>query len=374
MNIQVERWKEIDECFVSLQGDIDLDNYLAPLNRARELEIFRDKVESGETYNPQFVYDPVPDVHEYELKSFLQDLDIQDPVERIYLDAVRYRLGEINAVREHTGKSVSLLTTTMFGKPDHKLLEVAANNLRKTIRIDQEAYHGLQEGIVYDAEELAQLCRDAMTRYGFNWKVVVKPEMGCKASVDNIIREFWIRADVKFHESLVKMIVVHEIGTHILRSENGYAQPLQLFGRGFPAYQFTEEGLAEYAEEKCGVLMDDTIYRISGRVIGVHEALRSSFWDSYCAVKDYFDLDMAFDIVQRAKLGIADTSQPGAYTKDYTYLAGLLKTREFFKTATTKQIDALFAGKVGYQHLDTIQTLQNSGYLNKPKAYPEWWE
>ncbi|OGL47054.1 MAG: hypothetical protein A2161_20075 [Candidatus Schekmanbacteria bacterium RBG_13_48_7] len=372
MKIQEKRWQELDTYYMELQGDIDLDNYLSPANRAQELEIFREKVLSGHMYNPQFIYDPVPDVRENELKKYLKGLNLKNPVEKIYADAVRYRLDEINAAREHTGETVTNLTTMMFGKPDQTLLEIAVKNL-KTGKGDQRAYNGQQEGKIYNAQELAQLCRDAMTGYGFNWKVVVKPEMGNKAAVDNIIREFWIRADVKFHESLVKMMIVHEIGTHILRSENGYAQPLKIFGTGLPSYQFTEEGLAEYAEEQCGVLMDSTVYRISGRVIGVNKALEGSFWETYCSVKDYFDLDMAFDIAQRAKLGIADTNQPGAYTKDYTYLAGLIKVREFFNTAAKSQTDALFAGKLGFQHLETVQSLQKAGYLKKPKAYPEWW-
>jgi hypothetical protein len=301
MKIKEDRWKRIDSRFVELQGDLDLDNYLAPQNRAGELEVFREKVEAGESYNPQFVYDPVPDAHEKELREFLRDLDPGDPVEKIYHDAATFRLGEIEAARQHTGELVTESTLRMFGKPDESLLATAAENL-KTLRPDQEAYNGEKEGTIYDAEMLADACREAMTSYGFDWKVVVKPEMGCKASVDNLIREFWIRADVKFHESSVKMVVVHEIGIHILRSENGYRQPLELFGRGLPAYQFTEEGLAEYAEEESGIPMEDIIYRISGRVIGVDVALRGSFWETYCSVKDYFDVDMGFDIAQRSIL------------------------------------------------------------------------
>ena len=371
MILKAERWRLLDERFVELQGDLDLDNYLAPRNRAGELEIFRQRVESGESYNPRFTYDPVPETRKNKLRELLEDLDPADPVEKIYVAAVTYRLGEIEAALEHTGELVTESTLRMFGRPDEWLLSTAAENL-KSFRSDGGAREGEKEGKVYDAEMLAVACREAMTRYGFDWKVVVKPEMGCKASVDNLIREFWIRADVKFPESSVKMVVVHEIGVHILRSENGYAQPLELFGRGLPAYQFTEEGLAEYAEEESGIPMEDIIHRISGRVIGVDVALRGSFWDVYCSVRDHFDLDMAFDIAQRAKLGIADTSQPGSYTKDYTYLAGLLKVREFFKTATREEIDAVFAGKIGFHHLETVRDLQKEGYLKRPKALPDW--
>jgi uncharacterized protein (TIGR02421 family) len=373
IEIKNEHWKKLDREFIAIQGDVDLDNYLSPVNRAEELERFKMHVQDNRSYNPQFEYDPVPDVRKSELMAFRDTLNPEDPVEQLYLEAAEYRLGEIEAAEKHTGDIVSSLSIGVYGKPDAGVLQTARHNLR-TIQADQEAYRGNRSGRIFDAEALAALCRDAMAAYGFDWKVVVKPEMGCKMAVDNLVKEFWIREDVTFHESLVKMTVVHEIGTHVLRSENGYAQPLEIFGRGLTGYQFTEEGLAEYAEEQCGVLMDDTIYRISGRVIGADVALTSSFWDTYCAVKEYFDLEMAFDIAQRVKLGLRDTSEPGSYTKDYTYLAGLLKIREFFQTAQKIETDALFAGKVGFHHLKTVKMLQAAGYLKPPVVYPEWFQ
>ncbi len=373
MIIRESRWMDLDRQFLELQGDLDLDNYLAPVNRSSELAKFLEMAAENQLYNPTFEYDPLPRMPIEALKKFQQSLKSDDPVEAIFHEAVTCRLGEIQAATDHDGGFITDLTTAMYGKPDPELLDYAQENLR-ALKPDQRAYVGDLDGKIYNAEELAELCREAMKGYGFDWKIVVKPEMGAKAAVDNLIREFWIRGDVKFHESLVKMIIVHEIGTHVLRSENGYAQPLKIFGRGLPAYQFTEEGLAEYAEEQCGVLMEDTLYRISGRVIGVNTAISGSFWDVYLAVKDHFDPEMAFDIAQRAKLGQRNTSQPGSYTKDYTYLAGLRKIRVFFENPGRREIDAMFAGKVGFQHLETVTHLQKTGYLNPPKSYPEWWK
>lgn len=370
--ILLRRWKAFDRKFLDIQGDIDIDNYLAPANRAEELKRFKTALAENRPYNPQFEFEPLPYTRKSVLTAFRDELNPSDPMERIYLEAVNYRLNEIEAAEKHTPDAVTRLSTGVFGKPDNAVLDAAWNNLR-TIGADQDSYNGNRGGTVYDAESLAAVCREAMSDYGFDWKVVVKSEMGCKMSVDNFLREFWIREDIRFHESLVRMTIVHEIGTHVLRSENGYAQPLAIFGRGLTGYQFTEEGLAEYAEERCGVLLNDTLYRISGRVIGVQAALSGSFWNVCLAVKNHFDADMAFDIAQRVKLGIADTSRPGAYTKDYTYLAGLLKIRDFFAAAEQPEIDALFAGKVGFRHLPAVMKLQQEGYLRKPKFYPEWW-
>lgn len=371
MTIRHHRWQELDDRFVELQGNIDLDNYMSPTNRTRELARFKEAVDDGTPFNPQFTYDPLPDVREKELEKFRDSLDRSDPVEAIYFEAASNRLGEILAARSHSPADVTDISLRIYGRPDQSLLTLAKRNLN-SLQPDQASYTGARQGRTYNAQELAEICREAMKGYGFEWNVVVKEDFGAKAAVDNLLREFWIRSDVMFHESLVTMLVVHEIGCHVLRSENGYAQPLKLFGRGLPAYQYTEEGLAEYSEEKAGALSDDTIYRISGRAIGADVALRGSFWDIYQALKDYFSTDMAFDIAQRAKLGIADTSKPGSYSKDYTYLAGLLKIRKFFESPTREQINALYSGKVGFQHLDTVMTLQADGYLHPPAALPDW--
>jgi uncharacterized protein (TIGR02421 family) len=371
MSRQHIRRKDLDKAFIELQGSIDLDNYLSPTNRTRELANFKDSVDDGLPYNPQFTYEPLPDIKEKELELFRDSMDKKDAVESIFYDAAVCRLHEIAGAKSHRPDDITQASRHIYGRPDIDLVGLARRNLRE-LKPDQASYTGKRAGKIYNAEELADICRDAMKQYGFEWKVVVKSDFGAKAAVDNLLREFWIRSDVHFHESLVTMLVVHEIGCHVLRSENGYAQPLKIFGRGLPGYQFTEEGLAEYSEEKAGVLSDDTIFRISGRVIGVDIALRGSFWDIYLALKDSFDIDMAFDIAQRAKLGIADTSKPGSYTKDYTYLAGLLKVRQFFADSDPRRINGLYAGKIGFQHLDTVIALQDEGYLLPPGALPEW--
>jgi uncharacterized protein (TIGR02421 family) len=371
MNLSNIHRKNLDDAFIDLQANIDLDNYLSPTNRKEELAAFCQAVHEDRIYNPQFNYDPLPDLKEKELLVFKNSLNRGDPIESIFYEAALYRLGEIRGAQSHSAADITDVSLEIYGRPNQSLLDLSRRNLQE-LKPDQASYTGARPGKTYNAEELAAVCREAMKQYGFEWKVIVKKEFGAKAAVDNLVREFWIRSDVQFHESLVTMLIVHEIGCHVLRSENGYAQPLKIFGRGLPAYQYTEEGLAEYSEEQAGVLSDDTIYRISGRAIGVDSALNGSFHDVYLALKDYFDVEMVFDIAQRAKLGIADTSQPGSYTKDYTYLAGLLKIRQFFQQPDKELINALYAGKVGFHHLDTVAMLQREGYLVKPKALPEW--
>ena len=368
MKIYGTRWENLDARLAEIEGGIDLDTYLSPSNRKAEFNTWLTAYNNGESYNPVFEFDPLPDVREDDLWTFLKSLEKSDPLESVYSDAARLRLGEIEMCKIRRGDIISHRSTAIYGKPGETLLKQARQNLAELPENDP-----ILDGETINAEEAAEICRKAMTDYGFSWKVVVKKEMGAKALVDNLIKEFWIRDDVVWSMGVMKMIVVHEIGTHIFRTENGYAQPLGIFGRGLPAYQLTEEGLAEYTELETGCLHNDTIRRISARVIGVDVALRGSFSDVVEAVKGYQEPDMLFDIAQRAKLGQADTSQPGSYTKDYCYLEGFYRMKEWFEASPSQEdLDSLFAGKVGFQHLNLVKELQKDGYLHKPKQLPDW--
>ena len=132
MKIKEKRWKQIDEQFVEIQGNIDLDNYLSPVNRTEELQRFKESVANGRTYNPIFEYDPLPDVRENDLKRLRSELNPVDPVEKVYFDAITIRLGEIAAAQQHDGQTVSKQSISAYGQPNDALLEIAWKNLKKS--------------------------------------------------------------------------------------------------------------------------------------------------------------------------------------------------------------------------------------------------
>ncbi|MBN2057094.1 DUF1704 domain-containing protein [bacterium] len=369
MRINDNRWRRIDKAFFTIIDNLDLDVWLSPTNRVEEQQKTIAAYRDGKVYNPTFEYEASPNLREKELAEFIEGLDRSDPIEDLYYLKAMIRLGEIEMVKSHAADVVTKYSLSSYGRPSNDLLALAAKNL-ETIEL-AETVPSLR---LLDAEESAEMCRTAMADYGFDWKVTVVKEFGAKAAVDNLIKEFIIRADVKFPENAMKTIVVHEIGTHILRAENGYAQPLRLFGTGLPNYMLTEEGLAEYTEVQNDCFDPETHRRISARAIATHIALEKSFWDVFTTMVKFFPPETAFDIGQRVTLGIADTSKPGSYTKDFFYLEGLAKVTEFFEKRAAEERKLLYLGKVGMHDLPLLKDLVKEGYLSAPKHLPHFLE
>ncbi len=150
MKIRSEHWERIDERFKTLQNDVDLDNYLAPANRAAELRRFKEEVSAGRAYNPQFEYDPLPEVYEEELKALRNELTPDDLVDSLYIEAIDHRLGEIRACRSHDAADVGAMSIRLYGRPDDAVMAAAMNNL-KNMQPDQDAYNGSKPGRIHDA-------------------------------------------------------------------------------------------------------------------------------------------------------------------------------------------------------------------------------
>jgi len=367
MRIKEKKWVSLDKEWSEIEGELDLEEYLSPINRAYEENKTINAYKRGEVYNPTFEFEQPDDLREEEISHFITRLSPDDPLEELYYRAARTRLGFIRMIKTNDPQIVTEESIAVFGQPSTDFV-AESRHLVETIK--PEEINENEE--VYNAESMAKILRKEMEDYGFDWGVIIQPEMGAKALVDNLKKEFWIRSDVKWRASLVKMVSVHEIGTHILRSENGYAQPLSIFGKGLPSYQITEEGLAEFTEIQHGCFSNDILRRIAGRVVGIKTALDSSFFNTFKEMLKYFDEPMAFDIVQRAKVGIKDTSKPGSFTKDYVYLYGLRKIEQFFKKNNYETLKLLYTGKIRTEDIPLCKALINDGFLFEPKILPDF--
>lgn len=365
MNLNPKRWDEIDKRLFEIIADVDTDILLSPINRQEEMAKLIASYQEGRPYNPVFEYERNPDFKDQELLTFMARLDRNDPVEELYYHRAAIRLGEIEMAQTHDAEVVKRNSLIAYGRPSAKLLAQAWHNL-KTIPPERPSP---QERLI-PAEEAAALCRQAMKDYGFSWKVTVVKEFGAQAAVDNFTQEFIIRADVQWSAATVTTTIVHEIGTHVLRSANGYEQPLKLFGTGLPLYMLTEEGLAEYTEVQHDCFDPETHRRISGRAVSADLALTASFWEVFMTMIPYFDPERAFDIAQRVKFGIADTASPGAFTKDYFYLEGLARLTAFFGSSSLEDKKLLYLGKISLDNLPLVKTLVAENYLHPPKYLP----
>ncbi|MBN2458591.1 DUF1704 domain-containing protein [Candidatus Woesearchaeota archaeon] len=254
---------------------------------------------------------------------------------------LRYR-GDANRFTETSIK--------LYGQPDKELVTEAKKLLKLKIKKEKK---------VYSSKDVKNRFRLAFLKYGFPWTVEEK-DMVSNAAVKPSNRKLYIKKDARFSKNFVKRLIVHEIGTHAMRAENGAMQPYTFFRRGFPGYLMTEEGLAVINEEINNCLNNQILKVYAGRVIAIDCALKHSFLETYKTLRKHFGKDMSWRLTLRAKRGLSDTSLPGACTKDINYLKGYLEIKKFIKAKG--DMNKLYYGKVGLQHIELLDKMH--GLIN----------
>jgi uncharacterized protein (TIGR02421 family) len=215
-----------------------------------------------------------------------------------------------------------------------------------------------------------KLIKNAFAILGIkNWKIASK-DIVTSAQVQASTRTFFLRKNERFYASYVKRLIVHEIGTHVVRYENGNRQMLRIFSNGFSNRLETEEGLAVYSEFAAGLLTTSMLRNYAGRVVAVNFALNHGFKATYTHLCKYFKPKTALKLTSRVKRGLMDTSKKGAYTKDVIYLRGFFRVFEYVESG--EDLSALFVGRIGIEDVSVVNKFEKLGYVTPPEYVPEY--
>lgn len=320
---------------------IFLSSSLQPLNARKEKEkIFKDK-----TYNPQLKYQP-PKNQLTQIKKNLLCLRADSSViGQLFSKRIRELILQIDLLRNIGKPVITKYSIELYGEPSKEVVRKAT----KFLDLPSQ-----KESFQYSKISVVKKFLDSLLTKGLNWKVIEK-EMVVAAAFNVTERILYINTNRKFSDHDLKRLIVHEIGTHVTRTENGRKQNYKLFSIGFPGYLMTEEGLAVYNESKTGLLSNDVLKNYAGRVVAVDLALKSSFSTVYTNLLESFPKEEAWTLAMRAKRGLADTSKSGAFTKDHVYLSGYYMIKDFVKKGGN--LKNLYAGKIGIQHLPHLRRL-----------------
>lgn len=309
-----------------------------PLNLLQEqTRVLKDK-----HYSPKFAYmQPLPRLRSG--KESLETLKTNPSVIGNLLAQRRDEFIRRALMLEAVGtNNFSQEAVKLYGRPYPALV----NKAKKILELDYE-----ENGQECSSLTTVKKFLDSLLFHGLHWSVKEK-DMVAGATFNVNTRTLLVNKNRKFSNDDLKRLIVHEIGTHIMRAERAKSQKYKLFLIGFPSYLRTEEGLAVYNEEIAGLLDNRTLRKYAGRVVAVDMALKSSFSATYQSLCDYFPKEEAWILALRAKRGIFDTSRPGAFTKDYLYLDGYYKVKEFAKK---NDIGKLYAGKIGVEHVPLLK-------------------
>ena len=169
-----------------------------------------------------------------------------------------------------------------------------------------------------------------------------------------------------FSASRLEALLQHEVGTHILTYFNGRAQPLRQLYSGLPNYEQLQEGLAVLSEYLVGGLNASRLRLLAARVVAVRRLTEgASFVDVFRELYQIhgFAARMSFNISMRVFRG-------GGLTKDAVYLRGLIELLQYL--ADDNEIEPLFVGKIGAEHVSVIRELQWREVLRPAPLEPRY--
>jgi uncharacterized protein (TIGR02421 family) len=326
-----------------------------PLNEASEKNKFlRDK-----SYIPRFRYQEHGCRH-MELLKRINRIKLDDSMISMLLMQKLEKFRKNVLMNKAIGSDdFSRRSIDIFGKPGDALKRKAYGLLKKK---------DCHEECSVSPEEAVKALRRILSGLGLDdWKVLSK-KMTSKAAVRASRKTIYIKRGSLFPEGFINRIASHEIGTHVFRAENGKRQPYKLFSVGLPNYLMTEEGLAVNCEEQNNCLRSRTLHDYAGRAIAVHLALEEGFREVFDEMKKHFDYETAWKLALRAKRGLGDVRKPGAFTKDYVYLEGYHRVKDFLEEKGSAGLRMLYYGKIGFEHLKLLKRIDG---LVEPRFVPE---
>ncbi len=339
--------RKLDELVTKYSETLDIIHNITPINLNEENTKFISHVHHGVEYNPQYSYTKNPDINL--VKREMQALTFSSGIiQDIYSDYQDYILKTLKLI-ESVGDAqhFTKLSLQLFPPPRSSLLKEAMQILNANPSVSLN-------DVKYDASHLEQVFQQQLEKEGFHWTIILKSPLSSKVAVAPDEKKIYINEDARFSENDIKRLLVHEIGTHVLRAENGSKQKYGIFKTGFPGSIETEEGLALYNERKYGVLDKGILKIYAGRVLATSLCANNSFNYSFLELSKYFSEEEAVRMVSRVKRGITDTSLAGGFFKDNLYLSGYLKMQNAVTPAAEK---ILYTGIIGLNDIDRVSAL-----------------
>lgn len=348
---------------------LDLSFAATPLNQNQERDAFFQALRVNKKRNPKFVY-PKLNINAVKLNKEIdaifsnkkeiivfKKVGLYYVLERMH-KYLKKKIALINAIGENEFSRYSI---ALYSKPSESCCQLSR-------RILEQGNVNCDETV--KACEIKNALEQEIEKFNLNWKVKLVDNITTKVSISSFKKEVLVNNKLNFTPFEVQRLKIHEVDVHVLRAENGSTQPLAIFQTGLEGYQETEEGLSVYFEEKTGVLdnLQERLY--AARAFAVELTFRGSFFYVFSELSKYLSSGLAYRITERVKRGLGDTSRRGGLSKDYYYINGRERIREYINNGGDAEI--LFIGKIGLEDIYCMQKLLDQGLLSKPKVLPDF--
>ncbi|HLD60785.1 MAG TPA: tyrosine/phenylalanine carboxypeptidase domain-containing protein [Patescibacteria group bacterium] len=342
--------QSIDKKLFDIDQKINILSHVKPLN----LEQAKRDFFHNFTTNPRFYYRPLSvDVERTsrELQALPQRFN--HPLAKLYKDKITELHEKLALVTAIDTPGLQDSSERLYGRATETLLKKAQSYIKENPIQEDES-----EAMSFKTVE-KKLTEFLEGHKLSQWKIKVSPVHAADISV-NRAGTIFLREGAEFTENRFKAVVVHEIATHIFRSENARLQKYHIFEAG-PNYLTTEEGLAVYNQKQLGIPLGEKDHWPALRTVGAYLASRLSFVELFHELKKDYGLsdETAWKTCLKAKRGLIDTSQKIAFTRDLIYFRGYNLVKEYIEKNPATGLRDLYIGKIDISDLKHLEKIES---------------
>ncbi len=340
----------LDEKICEIDEQIKLLSYINPQNLEEQKELFF----SHSDFNPRFSYrecDLPLDQMQRDLKRLPEVNHLLYPIFERKAEELHSKIELIRSVghSDFVGHSEDV-----FGDVSHYQYQQALNFIKK-----HQDDNRPDESPELDLKKAKELLKEFLDQYRlshWNLKTLESSVSDIQVTKRNTIL---LKKGATFQANRLKALLVHEIGTHVFRFENGKLQNFRIFQRGTANYLHTEEGLAIWNQNQLGLDLGQKFLQPAQQVVAIYLAKKMGFADLFHFLHKTYELEdhIAWKLCIKAKRGLSDSGKSGSFTKDTLYFFGNKDIERF--VARKGNIADLYTGKICIEDLKTVQKLED---------------
>lgn len=350
----------VDRLLADIDRSLPILGSLKPVNIEQE----RMRALTEEGYQPHFTYAPLKaDMDEARRK--LEECATDDSPLGLLLEKKRTELLRRAAMLSARGNAGAFTraSVALFGTADATLVAHAQAFLDGRIACDLPP----RFDALLDAASVKDRFEAVIADYGLHdWTVEIRENLVSDCAVGK--RYVFIRADTLFEPAHVDALIAHELEAHALCAENASTQPYRLLQQGTAGYLMTQEGLAIHLQNRVLPPHHDKRTWAARGVLAVQHALTADFRSLRTQLEELgFTREKALSKALSLKRGLADTAQPGCFTKDLAYFCGQRMIDAF--VVNGGDLKRLYIGRVSLEDLPLIEHVPD---LKKPILLPRF--
>lgn len=304
-----------------------------------------------------------PDVLKRKLYN-LKIEEIDDPALSYIFREKREELDlQISMLTDRGSDSFFYNSMMLYGKISRDLQREAETILKEVPEKEEQDFESIMK-----AEDFKALANREFDYFreqdeNFSSKVHVRDDVNILMVSQG---ELYLPSDYKLNANETKALIQHEVGTHVLTYYNGKQQPLRLLSIGLTDYDTLQEGLAVLSEYLVGGLTGNRMRTLAGRVVAASARMHGAEFQEIFRLldDDYgFTAQRSFNITSRIFQG-------GGFTKDISYLKGLLQLKTYLED--NGELAPLLTGKFALEHLPIINELKERRVLKPERLSPRY--